>query len=224
MRIFLTVLFCLLFVPDAQAKLVMQIPVAGKAAGVAGEVTIAHNGAPTFVPLHAGDTIYVSDIIETGAQSRAQIIFADGTDLIVGSNGKVTIDEYVFDPAKPDTGHAHTSILNAAFQYVDGALGKVKKPDVRLDLNFGSIGIRGTKILRGMKGGECWVYLADGDAYVYNDKGSVPLKPGQGTKMTDKKVAPVAAQDWTDADVEWIRAELRPAESPPLAGAPPAKP
>lgn len=194
----------------APAKPVKQAVLAANVDDVRGTVTGHHAGLTTAVPLGVNFPIFVGDTIETGDDGRVALTFADGAQIGLGPKGKLVIDEYVYDPAKPDTGKVRLGILDTVFELIDGDLGKAKNADVQLNLNYGSIGIRGTHILRGMKNGECWIYVMDGSVDVFNGAGRVHLAAGEGTKMKSKMVAPSAAQHWTDADIKWIRDTLRP--------------
>ncbi|HTK85778.1 MAG TPA: FecR domain-containing protein [Patescibacteria group bacterium] len=194
----------------APAKPVKQAFMAANVDDVRGTVTGRHAGLTTAVPLGVNYPIFVGDTIETGDDGRVALTFADGAQIGLGPKGKLVIDEYVYDPAKPDTGKVRLGILDTVFELIDGDLGKAKNADVQLNLNYGSIGIRGTHILRGIKDGECWVYVMDGSVDVFNDAGHIHLAAGEGTKMKDKKIAPIAAQHWSDADIKWIRDTLRP--------------
>lgn len=42
--------------------------------------------------------VYMNDTIETGADSKAHILFIDDTEITLGENASLTIDEYIFDP------------------------------------------------------------------------------------------------------------------------------
>lgn len=210
----------------AKAEPVKSAFMAANVDDVRGTVTGRHKGMTMDVQLGVNYPIFLGDTIETGEDGRIAMTFADGAQIGLGPKGKLVIDEYVYDPKKPDTGKVRLSILDTVFELIDGDLGKGKNGDVQINLNFGSIGIRGTHILRGMKDGECWVYVMDGAVDVFNDAGRVHLAASEGTKMKSKKVAPTSAQHWNDADLQWIRNTLRPQGPvtepglPPRAGAP----
>jgi hypothetical protein len=190
-------------------------PAAARAAGnvgfvdqLTGTITIRHDGQSTASALKKGDNIAENDTVATSAHSRMIIKFKDGTELVMADHGSLVINKYIYDPAKPETSRAEYSILMAAFSYVGGLMDKVKKPDVTINLDLGSIGIRGTKILRAMKNGQCWVYLQEGKITVSNGGGSVTLQPGEGTIMTSKIKAPAKPDVWTDKKVSWMTDEV----------------
>ena len=154
-----------------------------------------------YSDVYLGDTFTTKD-----TESFVQIDFIDKTNITMnGMDASLTIDEYVFDPSNLDAGTAKFSVLKGSFEFVGGLLDKGAGENVQIDLDFGSIGVRGTKLYRSMKDGECWILLEDGDIRVFNDGGEVFMKPGDGTRMGAKTKAPTPAKPWSQKNVEWIR-------------------
>lgn len=176
---------------------------AGYARDVTGTATIDRGAGAK--PLHKGDDIAINDQIVTGKDGRIRIEFADGGELVLAQNGKLKVDQYIYDPKKPTEGKAEMTVLDTAFAFTGGWLDKGQKSDVKMNLNFGTIGVRGTKILRAMNHGECWIYLQSGAIDVYNKGGKVTLKPGEGTIMSAKAKAPAAPHVWPKKEIDWIR-------------------
>ena len=181
---------------------------AGYVRETTGTVTVTRAGTTEAKALHVGDDLSIGDKVATGEKSRVRIEFADDSDLVIAQNGKLTIDEYVYDVKRPKEGKAEVTILDAAFAYTSGWMDKGEKSDVKMNLNFGSIGIRGTKLERAMAKGECWIYLEKGAIDVYNQGGKVTLAPGEGTIMSSKAKAPAAPHVWPKKERQWIRAEV----------------
>lgn len=202
LRICLAILFLLVSTSSHAADY------AGYARGVEGEVKITRAGTAEAKDLHKGDDIGIGDRITTGKDSKAHIEFADDSEVVIAQNGKLVIDKYVYDPKTPTKGKAEFTILDAAFSYVSGWMDKNDKPDVRMNLNFGSIGIRGTKLMRAMAKGECWIYLDKGAIDVYNKGGKVTLAPGEGTIMSSQGKAPEKPHIWPRKEKKWIFAEI----------------
>jgi hypothetical protein len=173
-----------------------------------GAVSLYQTGRSVATPAAKGTVLFRGDEIETGKDGAVTVTTADGGVITMGAGGTIVIDDYLFDPAAPARNKARFKLLHAAFSYVGGKMDAMKGADVRMDLDFGSIGIRGTKLIRGMKDMECWIYLEDGAITVFNDGGTVTLAPGQGTRMKAKTAAPLAPEGWTDEQVAWIRAAL----------------
>lgn len=160
------------------------------------------------------DPVYLGDVFFTkNDKSYVQINFIDQTHITMnGEDSSLTIDEYIFNPEINEGNKARFSILKGSFEFVGGLLDKGESENVRLDLDLGSIGVRGTKILRSMKDDECWIYLEEGEIRVFNDGGSVVLKPGDGTRLSAKSIAPRAVEPWTQKEIDWIKRVTTPPE------------
>ena len=180
----------------------------GRFDGVTDTAALFRSTEQKPITIKTGDPIYLNDRIETGAAAHLTLHFIDDTEIILGPKGKLAVDEYVYDPAAPAHNKARFKILDTAFSFLDGKVAKVKNPDVKIDLNFGSIGIRDTRLLRGMRDNKCLIYLQQGSITVSNDGGSIPLKPGQMTQMEARSHAPRSAQGWKDGDTGWITSQL----------------
>ncbi len=179
-------------------------PEIGHVAWVEGNAQLSHLKDEIGRTAANGDKIYQGDVIKTETGDSIKITFIDDTNItLAGKDGELTIDQYVFDPENPALSKAHYSILRASFEFIGGLIDKGDQTTVRMD--FGSIGIRGTKFFRSMKDGECWIYLEEGKIDVTNRFGKVDLAPGEGTRMSDKPIAPLKPEKWSAADIQWIR-------------------
>ena len=67
----------------------------GKVEKVVGHVTLIHNGVAG--PLHVGDPVYKTDIVETAANSSCGIAFPDGTALDLVNNTRMALNEYNYE-------------------------------------------------------------------------------------------------------------------------------
>ena len=50
--------------------------------------------------LSVGSDLFSNELVRTGEDSNAQLLFRDQTTLSVGPRSEVTLDKYVFDPAR----------------------------------------------------------------------------------------------------------------------------
>ena len=143
------------------AQALGQVPVVGPAQGPPvppptvsagqvkesqGNVTVTRAGTTTPVPLKPGDEIDVGDTIQTGPDGRAFIQFNDNTQLTLGDNTKLLVDDYIYDPNSTHD-KASYSFLEGAFQYLSGLIGKKDPADVKIDTPVGGIGTRGTEFI-----------------------------------------------------------------------------
>lgn len=188
---------------------------AGERVGVAdeveGKVTATHSGGKEARTLHDGDAIMEDDFIETGKDSRVRIVFVDRTEFVLSGKGSLRVDEFDFSPTDGKPDKAKLSVLGAAFSWVSGKIGKDRNADVNINVDFGSIGIRGTEVWRSMHKGECWIYLKSGSIDVSNPAGRVKLKPGEGTIMRAKDAKPDDPHVWSRREINWIKGSV---ESP----------
>jgi hypothetical protein len=178
----------------------------GHVTDVIGQVVLKRAGIT--IPVKKGDGIEQDDAFQASEKSRVKILFDDKTEFVVAGPGKVTVDAYVYDPENSARSKAEFSVLGAAFSYVGGVMEKKKDPNVKLNLDFGSIGIRGTKIYRAMNNKECWIYVERGRVEVKNGSGVVRLKSGEGTIMSSRAKAPADPHIWNAKDLNWIKGQL----------------
>lgn len=199
---------CALLSAPAQAEDLMM-PLVGSVTAVSGPATLQHAGQEGKAVIVPGATVHRNDVIETGEGARLAVTFTDGTDLTMGANGSLTIDDYVYNPSSPAGNTARFGVLKAAFHYVSGKIAKQKEgAGASIALDFGSIGVRGTEVLRAMRDGECWVYLKEGEITVSNEGGMVTLAPNQMTRMGDKAVAPITPAPFSESDAAWVMQEI----------------
>ncbi|HET9401130.1 MAG TPA: FecR family protein [Candidatus Acidoferrales bacterium] len=118
----------------------------GSVMQASGSVTVKHPDGSTS-QLNVGDTVGMNDTIQTGPNSRANVLFQDETTLTVSENSKLLVDNYVYDPYNSSSNRALYSYLEGAFQYVSGLIGKKADPDVNIETPVGTIGIRGTEFI-----------------------------------------------------------------------------
>ena len=182
----------------------------GIASVVMHDVTINRDGLTAPLSATKGAEIFSGDVITTiSDDSFVRIDFVDETNITMnGEQSELTIDEYIFDPKSVDMSKAKFQILRGSFEFVGGLIDKGEGENVQIDLDFGSIGVRGTKILRAMRDKECWIFLEDGEIRVFNDAGEVFLKPGDGTRMRDTAIAPTDVKPWGQKNIDWIKSEV----------------
>jgi hypothetical protein len=110
-------------------------------------VTSGSDGDPLGKPpneneriLRIGIDVQANELVTTGANDRAHLVFLDGSSLTVGPNARVTIDRFVFDPGT-NSGDLAISASRGVFRLVGGKISK-KQPIV-VTTPSSSIGIRG---------------------------------------------------------------------------------
>ena len=90
--------------------------------------------------LRVGIDVFASERVTTTANDRAQLIFLDGSALSIGPNAELTLDKYVYDPAK-GTGTIAITAGKGVLRLVGGAI--TKQTEATITTPSGTIGIRG---------------------------------------------------------------------------------
>lgn len=170
------------------------------------EGSVTFSGANGTSAARPQDNIYPYATIKTGPQSRALILLIDDTEITLGENAELTLDEYVFDPGDPQENKGRFSFLRGAFVYVSGMLAKRSPPDVTLKTSYGSIGIRGTTVWGGPVDDGFGVFVENGEVLFNGESGSVRVPQGAGTFLK-RGLAPRPANAWP-------REKNQPDESP----------
>jgi hypothetical protein len=114
-----------------------------------GSVIIEHAGAAIVqanvgaesIQTKVGDPVYLGDVVRTGADSRVGINFVDGTSFNLSSNTRMTLDEYVYEPAGKSNSTIF-SLTKGTFVFVAGQVAKTG--DMKIETPVATMGIRGT--------------------------------------------------------------------------------
>jgi len=128
--------------PDEQAETGSGQPI-GFIETATGQVSVVR-ASGTLVSLREGDPVFKGDRVETGADSALSITFADESNLSLGENGQMTLDELVYDPSA-GVGEATISIAKGVFVVASGLISKTSPDAMSIKTPVMTIGIRGTK-------------------------------------------------------------------------------
>ncbi len=129
----------LALVPLALALAIAAFPaVAATNIGVAAAVKNDVKGSSGA--LSAGGKVFQNEVITTGVESLAQLLFLDETSLSIGPKSQVTLDKFVFNPSQ-GAGSVVFSATKGAFRFITGSQDprhyEIKTP-------VATIGVRGT--------------------------------------------------------------------------------
>jgi len=116
----------------------------GKVKTGKGDVVVIRSGKE--IPINIGDRLYQKDIIRTGANSSAGVIFEDNTILSLGPKSEIVIDEYVFAPEKGILSMI-TRMVKGTASYISGIIGRQSPESVKFQTPDATISIRGTQFL-----------------------------------------------------------------------------
>jgi hypothetical protein len=147
---------------------------AGVAAAVRNKVEIR---GPTRKahPAAVRERIFMADQAATGAASQLQILLMDRTTFTVGANARVTIDRFVYDPAR-NSRQVGVSVAQGAFRFMSGRTAGRPSGQASVRTPISVIGIRGT-IFEGVVGPDAIRIAEDEPAVgrVKSDKGEASL-------------------------------------------------
>jgi hypothetical protein len=143
---------------------------AGTAQGVDPQADAALAGATRT--LTVGSDIFIGDLVQTGPAGQVQILFADATELVVGPNSALTIEDYLIRN-DGSAGQLAVNMLSGAFRF---ATGKSAKNRYRIDTPTGTIGVRGT-------GFDVFVDAITKATWILHYRGSVTFCTGPGNRL-----------------------------------------
>jgi len=121
----------------------------GKVETATGSVTIEHkvavvlqaNVASGPAQVKVGDLVYQGDEVQTGADGKLSLTFKDGSAFNLSSNGRMVLDQLVYDP-KSSANSTHFTLSKGTLTFVSGLV--AKSGDMRVVTPVGTMGIRGT--------------------------------------------------------------------------------
>lgn len=155
----------------------------GAAALVRNEV-VQVIGART-TPISLGDDIRRHEVVRTGLDSQAKVVFLDNTNLAIGPGSTVTMDRFVFAGEQTAT-QVGVNVVRGALRFSSGSSASRA---YNLRTPVATIGVRGTVIDIRHIGGQTIVALVEGAAEVCprggRARGCVGLDtPGQVAVVT----------------------------------------
>ena len=145
----------------------------GKIAFVKGEVSLIRDNR--VAPAQAGEVLEVGDVIKTGPDGRAKLLFLDETVMVVGKSTVFKTESYAFDK-RAGKYDAQFKVAEGFFKTITGQIGKVAKEKFALKTKTATMGIRGT-----IFGGE----VAEDYENIYCLKGAITVESGGQTKVVE---------------------------------------
>ncbi|MBC7768288.1 MAG: FecR domain-containing protein [Phycisphaerales bacterium] len=148
----------------------------GAAAAVRNQVTATQSGQERR--LAVGGAIFQNESVRTGADSVAQLLFADQTSMSLGPRSEITLDRYVYDPNR-SAGDVGVSLTQGALRFVSG---RQDPRTYQVRTPVATIGVRGTIVD---------FLLIDGRMFAILDEGSVvfTLSNGQTLELIEPGMA-----------------------------------
>lgn len=131
-----------------------------------------------------GNPVFREERIQTGPDGHLHVLLRDESNLTIGPNSDLTIDEYVYDPDSGE-GNMVMNQLEGAMRFVGGQLSK--QNPVQLETPTATIGIRGgIMISRILSGGGVQLFFIFGDSMSVDSKltDASALADESGTQIT----------------------------------------
>jgi hypothetical protein len=118
--------------------------------------------------LNTGDPVFQDEVVRTGTESTAKLVFLDSTNLAVGPISRVVLDRFIYDPAK-SAESLGVKLAKGVFRFTTGAL---HKDAYSITTPTAGIGVRGTVLDISVQGHRTRVTVVEGRALV------CPIKRG----------------------------------------------
>jgi hypothetical protein len=133
-------LVCFLLICGANLAVGAEIRI-GVIKNANGAAFVERNNA--LLPLKVGDKLYENDTIVTGRGGSMGLILRDNSVLSVGSNTRLIISKYVFEPAEKKLSMV-ARIKQGTLTYLTGVMAKLNPNAVRFETPVAVCGVRGT--------------------------------------------------------------------------------
>lgn len=163
--------------PPVVSKPAQAAPKVGVASAVRNDVEGIQGGSSRS--LATGSSVFERELIRTGAESVAQLLFIDQTTLSVGPRSEVTLDRFVFDPSR-NAGDVLLSATRGAFRFISGSQNPL---NYKISTPNATIGVRGTIISCAVGSLTCTV--EEGGAVIEVGGVAYTLKAGQSLTVDD---------------------------------------
>jgi hypothetical protein len=151
-------------------------------AAVIGSPVIVVNQVTGLVPpsqpatLIVGKDVFANEVVKTGANSAARLVFEDKTVLEIGALSEVRLDKFVFDP-NPAKSQVVLSVTTGVVRFATGVL-----PSTAYVIHTPSatLGVRGTVLTIEVKqNGSSCIFTENGNVIVTGLKKKVRVKAGE---------------------------------------------
>jgi hypothetical protein len=116
--------------------------VIGHVVKMTGSASCVRNGVT--IELHNGDTVFQSDVVQTGSGSTLGLVLVDGTTFNLTANARLMLNDLTYDPTSASNTSLFTLVEGAA-NFVAGQVAKTG--DMKVETPAAVVGIRGTAVI-----------------------------------------------------------------------------
>jgi len=134
--------------------------------------------------LQRGDRVHQDELIEVGLDGSSELELDDRTKLALGPGARLTLDKFVYDPAKTK-GSIVLDLAKGAFRFITGV---AEKPTYLIRTPAAAITVRGTIFdVYVEDNGRSWLLLLEGAIEVCNLRGQCKAlnEPGKLIRISD---------------------------------------
>lgn len=171
--------------------------------------------------LAAADAVAYRELIATQREAAAVIVFIDGTELAIGEQAQVRLDDFVFDP-----GAAGALGLSLQFGALRFATGSMRKDAYRIETPSAVLTVRGTRFdLAVAEDGTTYLEVLEGEVDVTGANGArESVRVGQAVTVdaTGVPSRPALASSVPNGALAGKIGKMDAALADALADAPPA--
>ena len=196
--------------PAAMADAAVDGPAAqaiGQVEKLSGTATVIRADG-SRLDLQVGDPLFQGDVLVTADDGAIGIVLADQTTFAMGSEGRMVLDEMVYDPGT-ETGTLTLSVVKGLFTFVSGEVAKTDVNSMTVETPVATIGIRGTQLGLDISDGQNLnVVLMEeaggfvGEVVVKNNAGLAVLNQAyQATTVGSFESPPTAVETIAGSDV-----------------------
>lgn len=150
-------------------------------------------GVEPLREIYFANSVHAQELVKTGARGATELEFLDATRLVVGPNGTVKLDEFVYDPSS-GSGGGQLSLQLGAFRFQSGDI--KTKENLKLVTPTATMTIRGTHLVIFVDAdGATEVNVLEGaiEVLACNTPSTIPANTGQRVNITAGCATSVAA-------------------------------
>jgi hypothetical protein len=137
---FVTALVVLLFASTASGQ---QPEAVGRIKLVSGAAFLVRGNSE--VPAQAGQLVYQSDLLRTGADGSVGVALKDDTRVALGPASEIKLDRFSYAPAEGQLALV-LRVVRGVAAYVSGRIAKLAPDAVRIETPAAILGVRGTTL------------------------------------------------------------------------------
>jgi hypothetical protein len=97
------------------------------------------------VPAQAGQLLYQSDLLRTGADGTVGVALKDDTRVALGPSSEIRLDRFSYAPAEGQLALV-LRVVRGVAAYVSGRIAKLAPDAVRIETPSAILGVRGTTL------------------------------------------------------------------------------